>query len=240
MSDQSAMNKCIVAILIVLKLSDPTQAQSTNKTEKSLSFGIKGGVAFSTIFVSAPVSITDLTGSSFTNRTVTGNMYGVMGRYLSEKHFGLQIEANYTQKGWKEVFQDAQSNVDPNRSYQVSLDYLTVPILAHGHFGQRHVQIFLNAGFYLAYLLAYETVLSENALDHDEITFPYQEVDQNSFDLGIQGSGGVEIVTAAGNVQLESGYALGLNSVVDKYAESVPTTLQNSTFWVALGYLYAF
>ena len=233
------MNKCIFTIIIILNLLNKTLAQS-DKENNSFDLGIKGGATFSNIFVAVPVSITDLKGTAFANRIVIGSMYGVVGRYMSEKNFGLQIEANYVQKGWKEIFLDAQENFDLNRSYQVSLDYLTVPILAHGHFGKRNVQLFLNAGLYLAYLLSYETVLTENALENDEITFSYQEASQNTFDLGLQGGGGVEILTTLGSFQLEGGYALGLNSVVDKYIDDIPTVLQNSTVWVAIGYLYSF
>ena len=233
------MNKCIFTIVIALNLFNKTLAQS-HKENNSFDLGIKGGATFSNIFVSAPISIVDIKGSRFNNRTVIGSTYGIVARYLAEKHFALQIEANYVQKGWKEVFRDPQDDLDPNRFYQVSLDYLTVPILAHGHFGKRNVQLFLNAGLYLAYLLYYETMLSENVLENDEITFPYREIDQNTFDLGLQGGGGMEILTAVGSFQLEGGYALGLNSVIDKYVDDIPTLLQNSTTWITIGYLYSF
>lgn len=223
-------------ILLLLFVWGPlhnTYAQINIK--EPFSFGVKGGATFSTIFVSSPVPT-----GSFANRTIIGNLYGLTTRYMTEEHFGLQIEVNYVQKGWKEVFRDSQDDLDANRFYQVSLDYLTVPILAHGHFGKRNVQLFLNAGLYLAYLLSYETVLSENALENDEITFPYQETDQNTFDLGLQGGGGMEILTTVGSFQLEGGYAFGLNSVIDKYVDDIPILLQNSTVWITIGYLYSF
>lgn len=165
---------------------------------------------------------------------------GVAVQYLTEKNFGLQVEFNYTQRGWEEQPIDitAQKRL-PTRFYRVNLNYLEVPILAHGYFGKRNLRLFLNAGVYLAYLLSSE-IERANVPNDEDITIFYEERFQNKMDFGVRGGGGVEVVTKIGMFQAEGSYNFGLNSVMDKNVQQIPHIVQNGAVAITLGYYVQF
>ena len=163
---------------------------------------------------------------------------GVAVQYLTEKNFGLQVEFNYVQKGWRETFSNLEGRI-PGKYYQVSLDYAELPILAHGYFGKRNLRLFINAGVYLGYLLSYD-VERANIVDDTEIVLPYEEQIQNITDFGVRGGGGVEVVTKVGMFQAEGSYSFGLNSTMDKNVRQIPNIVQNSTVAITLGYYVQF
>lgn len=78
---------------------------------------------------------------------------GITFRYVSEEHFGFQVEANYSQRGWNE-----EGNV-----YARRLDYLEIPFLTHAYLGEKN-RLFFNIGPKLGYLLD-ETVLNDDGGD---------------------------------------------------------------------------
>lgn len=213
------------------------KAQDSLTTEyKRWSIGVKGGASVS--FVSATDEA--ITRQRFYTNIYQGITYGGILRYMTEKNFGLQIEANYVEKGWEEKFiNQAIQEFDPTLYYRVNLDYLEVPILAYGYFGKRNVQIFLNAGMFGAMLLSHQ-VARAPALDEEEITHPYTVSDQNNFDLGIRGGSGMAIATKVGTFQLEGTYSFSLNSVLDRNRTAIPSIMQNNTITVSLGYLVQF
>ena len=164
---------------------------------------------------------------------------GVVMQYLTENNFGFQTEINYVQKGWEELPRDSITGErDPERFYRVNLDYVEVPVLAHGYLGRRNLRIFLNVGFSLSYLLSYRTDRAEVA--NGDITVIYQEIHQNKFDFGIRGGGGFKVVTKVGMFQLEGSFTRGLNSVMDKNINSIANIVQNNTVAVTLGYFVQF
>ena len=163
---------------------------------------------------------------------------GVAVQYLTEKNFGLQVELNYVQKGWKETFSGLDGPI-PGKFHQVSLDYAELPVLAHGYFGKRNLRLFLNAGVYLGYLLSYN-VERANIVDNTEIVLPYEERFQNRTDFGVRGGGGVEVVTKVGMFQAEGSYSFGLNSVMDKNVQQIPHIVQNTIVAITLGYFVQF
>ena len=71
---------------------------------------------------------------------------GVTMRYMSEKYFkmmcGVQMEINYSQRGWDEKIED-----DSGNSYSRTMNYLEIPFMAHLAFGKdRGLQFFIHAG----------------------------------------------------------------------------------------------
>ena len=214
---------------LLLLLLPATQAQ-----QNKWSIGVKGGGTL------ASVMRTDeqIIGTNF--RTAFFQRYtgGLAVQYLTEENFGLQIEVNYTQRGWEErpIINEERSS---DRFYRVNLDYAEVPILAHGYFGKKNTRIFANAGVYLAYLLDSNTERA-NIADDDDINLFYQERYQNTFDFGVRGGGGLEVVTSVGMFQLEGSYSWGINSIMDKGIDQIPNTVQNNTIAVTLGYYVQF
>lgn len=101
------------------------------------------------------------------------------------------------------------------------------------------MQIFVNLGMFGATLLSYDTEQAPT-VDAEEISYQYLASEQNTFDLGIRGGGGIAIATKVGTFQAEGTYSLGLNSVLDRNRMPVPSMLLNNTLAITLGYLIQF
>ena len=194
------------------------------------SIGLKGGSTLSLITGSQEAIVRKNPKNNLLLR-YTG---GLSVQYLTEANFGLQVEFNYTQKGWDQRPPESA----PNQQYQVNLDYAEVPILAHAYFGKKNTRVFLNAGVYLAYLLSSDTERAN--ITDDKVGYLYEERYQNKVDFGVRGGGGFEVVTKVGMFQAEGSFNWGLNSIMDKGINQIPNILQISTIAITLGYYVQF
>jgi len=225
----------LLLLVGVLFCFQSVQSQDSLNTYKKWAIGAKGGPVFS--FITATDE--EITRNRAILRTTQGITYGGVLRYMTEKNFGLQIEATYVEKGWEEGFRDDVGDVDPSLFYRVNLDYLEVPMLAYGYFGKRNVKIFLTAGIYGAWLLSDNTEIAPG-LDPNRITYEYLRADQNMFDVGVRGGAGVAVATKVGTFQLESTYSMSFNSVMDRLRTPIPSILRNHAITANLGYLIQF
>ena len=228
------MTKPILLLGFLLIGISPTRAQ-----ENPWSIGLKGGATITSVTTSNRryVNTTDRLRAS----PIQGYTGGLALQYLTEKNFGLQTEVNYVQKGWKEeLFDSLIGERNPDRFYQVNLNYVEVPIMAHGYFGKRNLRLFLNLGLSFSYLLSYDTERSLPDITDEESDLIYQEIYQNKFDIGMRGGGGFEVVTSVGMFQLESDFTWGLNSILDKNITDIPNVVQNTTVAITLGYFVQF
>ncbi len=162
-----------------------------------------------------------------------GNTGGIIVQYITEKNFGLQMEVNYSQKGWVEDI-DTVTNL-----FTTTLNYIDIPVMGHAYLGNKNVRYFINAGFFIDYLLSYNEK-KEGSFSLDELTIRYNESRDNKLDAGIRGSIGVEILTKIGMFQLEGGYNFGIGSVIKKNLNPIPVSVQNQSTVITLGYLYMF
>jgi hypothetical protein len=220
---------------LLLGASTAAQAQENEEQKNRWSVGVKGGITLPSVISSNQ----SLLRTGFRTQSRIRYTGGVAVQYLTEKNFGLQVEFNYTQRGWEERPPLGLEGRLPTRFYRVNLDYAEVPVLAHGYFGKRNLRLFLNAGVYLAYLLSAETERA-SIPDDEDITIFYEAQFQNRIDFGVRGGGGVEVVTRVGMFQAEGSYNFGLNSVMDKNVQQIPHIVQNSTVAITLGYYVQF
>ncbi len=96
-----------------------------------------------------------------------GYVGGLVFRHVNENHFGLQIEANYSQKGWKEK----------TGKYTRQVNYLEIPFLSHFYLGNQNRLIF-NIGPKITFLLDEKVVKNEiknPTLEHhtNKIYYPF-------------------------------------------------------------------
>ncbi|HJD77218.1 MAG TPA: PorT family protein, partial [Bacteroides reticulotermitis] len=144
---------------------------------------------------------------SFTPRIKQNSMTGITGgltaRYISEKYFamicGVQVELNFSQRGWDELFEMTDANnqtvKDPSRSYTRNMTYVDIPFLAHLAFGKdRGVQFFVNAGPQISFLIGESEDIN---VDMNNLTNTQKEIYDhkipNKFDYGIAAGGGLEL-----------------------------------------------
>jgi len=124
---------------------------------------------------------------------------GLSFRYVTESHCGLQIEANYSQRGWEEA----------SGAYSRQADYIEFPLLTHLYWGKTHRFIF-NLGPKLGYLLK-ETDLINTVTEPDE---QQKTPISNRFDYGIAAGFGYNLHTRkAGVIQLETRAYYGLSNI---------------------------
>lgn len=165
---------------------------------------------------------------------------GISVRYTSEKYFGMicaaQIEANFSQRGWKENFDD-----DTDNSYSRTLNYLEIPFLVHLSWGKetRGLQFFVNLGPQFGFFLSDSEKYKGNWNIEERpqsIRPVYGKSVEKIFDYGITGGLGLELKTKAGNFFIEGRYYYGLsdiygNSKTDDFGRSA-----NQTINIRLGY----
>jgi hypothetical protein len=149
---------------------------------------------------------------------------GLSIRYVTESHCGLQIEANYSQRGWEEA----------GGNYSRRADYVEFPLLTHLYWGKTNRFIF-NLGPKLSYLLKETDLINTVAEPQEQQKTPIY----NPFDYGIAAGFGYNLHTRkAGVFQLETRAYYGLSNI---FADAKTDYFKASNFLnvsVSLGYYF--
>jgi hypothetical protein len=226
-------NRLIVWLAMSFFAIMPMMAQ-LGEVRNNLAVGINGGLNMSQVEFSPSIK----------QNTQNGMSLGVTARYMSEKYFnmlcGIQVELNYSQRGWNEKIEDGSEN-----TYSRTMNYLEVPFLAHLAFGKDAIdsgaQFFLNLGPQFAFFLNEKENMSDNwdpSYRPNGVVQQYGKMVENKFDYGIVVGGGIELSTKVGHFLLEGRYYLGLsdfykNTKKDEFGRS-----GHSFIGVRLTYLY--
>ena len=216
----------ILALLTTLLATAQVHYQGT------IAVGGKAGATLSRVNFNPSVEQTMLPGMTA----------GVMFRYIEEKNFGLIAELNMTQRGWKEVFKDA------DYKYNHRFTYLELPIMTHIFFGNQRVKGFFNVGPEINVMLS----------DGIKSNFNYQEaggmdyflqnsrhVEQltmkvnNRLDYGICAGAGMEVnLNAKHSLLLEGRFYYGLTDVFPNHKTDIFAGSNSMSITVTLGYFY--
>ena len=222
------MKRYIITITALL-LSFVANAQ-IEQPRRILEVGFAGGMNMNKMDFQPTIRQTYLNG-------ING---GISLRYTSEKYFSMicaaQMEVNFSQRGWKEDFDDETGN-----SYSRTLNYIEVPLLAHLSWGkeERGLQFFVNLGPQFGFFIGDSEDYIGNWTPEERphsIRPVYGKEVEKKFDYGIAGGLGVELKTKAGNFFVEGRYYYGLsdiygNSKTDDFGRSA-----NQTIYIRAGY----
>lgn len=148
----------------------------------------------------------------------TGILGGVAAKYISQKHLGLVVETNYSQRGWEEEY-----GPESGFSYNRTLNYLEIPFMTHVYFGNK-TRFILNAGPQLSFLLNDNQEMSQALADDLDarreanpdarIGYQYNPISEmQRVDYGLIGGLGLEIQTGIGSFNLEGRYYFGLGDI---------------------------
>ena len=167
--------------------------------------GVHGGVKASTMLFSPSVKQLDILHSSLTPNG------GCVFRYAEHKVCALQVECNYMQNGWAEVYGTEASN---QTIYTRKLHYIQVPFLMHLGFGRKGFRGFFNLGPQIGFCVADQSYWSNtNALQQNQLQ--HQPID-NKFDWGAAaGLGCYYKSQKAGVFQLEARFHFSLGGAFD-------------------------
>ncbi|MDR1372159.1 MAG: PorT family protein [Dysgonamonadaceae bacterium] len=241
--------KNIIAGLIFIFFATFTKAQDTASVSISglaefktisgetfvpeWSFGVNGGITVSKISFDTQIRVPQINLQQYTG--------GLVVRYISENHFGIAGELNYSMRGWKERTDTAYIN-----RYARSLAYIELPVMTQVYFNLgKRIRFLINAGPQISYFLS-EKVLemedSELSLGKVEesqsrTALYYNLPVQRRFDYGIRGGAGFEFRTGSGSFILDGNYFFGLSDIFNNTRSDTFQASHNQVIGVRLTYL---
>ncbi len=192
----------------------------------------KAGASLSTVRISDDL----LDGGDKPNYKI-GLVFGAAFEIGIVEHFAIQPELLFHQKGWRTEFSEDGFSSKTG----ITLNYIEVPVLVKGKFGNFYVNAGPSIGFGIGGKYKYELSSQGNTEQEsgnvkfgddpdpadDEIYF------DNAIDFGLQMGGGVK----AGPLVIDIRYGLGLSNLVDEQdGFSGDWKIKNSSFQLTVGF----
>ena len=217
----------IIALVFFLCFGNRAISQ-TNTFTPEWAYGVNGGITLSKVGFNSSVSVPQDLFKQFSG--------GITARYISENHFGIQVELNYSQRGWKERTDTVHLN-----SYTRSVSYLEVPVMTHLYFNLgKRVRLIFNLGPQIGYYIG-EKEIERNIIEmpDSETGTPYYDISiQHPFDYGLKGVMGFEFRTKAGSIILDGRYYFGLSDIFNNTKADWSQASHNQVIGVNLTYLF--
>ncbi|MDR2497621.1 MAG: PorT family protein [Tannerellaceae bacterium] len=169
-------------------------------------------------------------------KQLTGYHAGITFRWITENYLGLQAEANLSQQGWSELFDE------PQYRYSRRLSYIDIPFLTHIHTKGKRLRFFVNLGPKVGLLIAEST--TENVIaspppagSQPHRTEQWSMPAQNNFAWGLCGGPGLELRTRIGIFQIEARYYYALGDIFgNRKADTFPKS-SSQVIYGKLSYL---
>ena len=207
----------VILIFMVLMIS-------IMELKSQSSIGVKAGGTYSTIDLSTLPAEVSL------NYTI-GSVLGIIYKNQHKKNLGLQLEANFIQKGWD------QENTTSLESIERIVNYFNVTMLSQLYFGRKKTRVFINAGPFLGYALSSSVTESVNG-GESKYAYDFDPHEDNRYEYGLIGGAGISRKIGFGNLHLEGRYFFGFNNLFNPYDDQVDFTQSKIMgFAISLGYL---
>ena len=222
------IRKLIVAMLMVAAM---LAASAENHYRPHISVGARAGVSMASMSFSPSVK------QSWT----MGSAGAVTFRYTEEKLFGFIVELGWSQRGWKENFEEHPF------AYRRNLTYITLPFLTHIYFGSRRFKMFINAGPSVSYMISSSIKADFDYLRPSEVEgFPRnRQTEQlwapvkNKLDYGICAGIGFEwYATPRHSAVFEVRYYYGLGNIFPASKADTFGASRNMNIEATLGYSF--
>lgn len=188
--------------------------------------GPTGGVTFSTVTL-VPKMVDKL--------YLMGQTEGFSTRYVSENHFGFQLDLSYFEAGWKEdLYQQKKAS---EYTYARSLRFLDMPFLMHTYTKAGATRFFLNVGSKIDWLLSEKKELKDQTTENDMRQHDLQI--EHPFQYGMLAGAGLEIHMKRSVIGLEGRYCYMLSNLFDDTIDSENFSTSNlQTMSVNLFYYF--
>jgi hypothetical protein len=221
-----AMTKTI-ALLIFFCWGGLSYSQNNSFTPE-WSFGINGGATFSRVGFTSSISVPQELLQQFSG--------GLTVRYISENHFGILGELNYSMRGWKEK----TDSVEHKNEYTRSIAYLELPVMTHLYFNlSKSIRLIVNLGPQISYYIKKKDKKKINDLEMDPVYYAYYDTPvRNHIDYGLKGTMGFEFLTKAGSFILDGRYYFGLSDIFNNAKGQDFQGSHNQVIGVNLTYLF--
>lgn len=225
------MIKRLYVLLFLSVIIVPSFSQQLRRNfERELSVGLTGGLNMSKVSFlhNDTYRMNELGDQSFRQ----GVRLGVISRFISQKHFGIQVEFNYVRAGWSERFfedygQTIVNGYDlQNVVFSRRLDYFEIPILAHIYFGQKRVRFFIELGPEVSFLTKYgEMIMNINLKDERLKAIPSDDPrwmnQHNKLDYGLTGGAGLDVKVGLLHAIIGGRYTYGFGNLYDSNKSDV-------------------
>jgi hypothetical protein len=153
---------------------------------------------------------------------------GLIFEHFEEKHAGIQLEVNFSQKGWKEI-------IDSVHFYSRTINYIEIPFMSHFYVGSEKANVFLNLGPYVGYgIAAKQTVTAIDTVETSNYNFTGSD---NRFDFGLLGGLGIKRQFGFGILQLEGRFSLGFSDITKSVNSTIVGTAKNQVISISVAYL---
>jgi hypothetical protein len=164
------------------------------------------------------------------NSYITGKHIGVLFRYISPPHFGVQTEINYSTKGWRELFLFNQENI----GREVYAKYIEVPIMTHFDIGRRNNKAIIHVGSYIDYYLNQKEMLE---IDY-KLNKALRTEDFKDISYGLVAGLGFEKKSPIGTFQFEGRFYHSFTNVLQKEKDISTYFSQYQIVGFSLSYIF--
>jgi len=194
------MKKAVIIISALLIFAKPfCYGQQESKTY----IGLKGGYNTSTANIYHQI-FTYTADIGFNS----GYQVGVVMMNFLRPHYGIQMELNYTQKGYVQRFDTGEPD------FVTDFDFVELPFLVNVYSGKNELHFFANAGCFFEYLITAKT--SGNITDTDEEDFhPFDPNRDPRIGYGFRGGVGGFYEFNFGTLMLEGSFSYSLSNFLD-------------------------
>jgi hypothetical protein len=184
------------------------------------------------------VNFTDYTNVPITTRIRTeyfvSTTYGISYRYMQNDKIGVQLDLNYSTKGW------GQNTLDFTNTAITKIDYLELPFYLHWEIlGTEKFKFFVDAGIYVAWALNASTTI-ENDRDLEEIQIYYSVENDNRGDFGINAGLGLSYDFSVFILQLDGSFKSGFANIlpVNHFIRENPVVSTNQVTAIQFSLLF--
>jgi len=205
------MRKLCISLLIAVSISLSAQLR-LDKPEMYV--GANFGVTESMIMFNPAV----------TQGFLMGYNGGIVFRYIAEKNVGMQVELNFSQRGWKES----------TGQYSRQLNYIELPFLTHIYVGKKN-RVFFNLGPKISYLISEKVLVNNSALTSD---LQHITPIQHPFDYGLCTGLGLLFNIKGKIIQLDTRANYSLSNVFDDQKKDYFANSNNFDLSVNLAWLF--
>ena len=221
---------CVIAVFLISVMCRVNTVAQTHY-ESNVAFGVKGGAGISRVFFNPSVR----------QKLKVGGSAGVMFRYIEEDHFGLIAECLWTQRGWRENFEELSYR------YECTLNYIQIPVLAHIYFGRRG-RFFFNAGPEVGVFIGESSKSNFDPFNTESLPdFPNRNRTNSQmtmkasqkFDYGISaGLGGEFNINRQQSLCLEARFYYGLGNIFPSARADVFSASNSMSVMFTVGYWF--
>ncbi|MFY0651887.1 MAG: PorT family protein [Cyclobacteriaceae bacterium] len=221
------MKKSLLTFLVSTLIMMSASAQDSTFISHTY-LGIKAGYNYGTVTMAHALQrINSVEGY------LPGFHFGLIGINYLEKNIGLQVELNYTQKGYSQITELG------GPKYENTLKYIELPIYMNVYVGRKKTRLFFNLGTYAKYLIG-STPPSGTPGDNAQFDlFPYEPDRDRKLGYGLIGGGGIYRDFSFGTIMIQGEFAYGFSNILDPVTEDsgIPNISNLLTSYVSVGYM---